>query len=399
MSAPFTLAFDANGPVATSPSDLNALLIAAVAAQVPGYTAVLPGSLIEDMSSTATGALVIQDQARVDAVNSVSPATANPFVLAQLGQQFGIPQGTPTNGNVLLTFTGTAGYVIPPGFAVSDGGNVYIVQDGAIVQTGGTVSGVFAVSDDSGVFPIPANTVTTVVTSVPSPYTLTVNNPLPGNPAQGEETVESYRARVMNSFQNALSGTPTYIKSLLLAVPGVVERLVSVIPSGSGWGVITSGGDPYAMAFAIYAGVTTPGLLESKTAGGTTHSVSIVDVPNSYTIKYIDPAAQVLTGVTTWNTTLPSFTASATVNQLIAQAQTAYFNGITVGQPINLLVLTEVIQQAIAPVLAPVNLTTLTFAFDINGTPTSPTAGTSVIPSDIESYFTAANGAVTAVQG
>ena len=60
------------------------MLVALVASENPDYTANLPGSLIEDIASTDVGALTGIDQARVDAINSVTPYGANAFVLAQL---------------------------------------------------------------------------------------------------------------------------------------------------------------------------------------------------------------------------------------------------------------------------------------------------------------------------
>ena len=69
------------------------------------------------------------------------------------------------------------------------------------------------------------------------------------------------------------------------------------------------------------------------------------------------------------------------------------------GQPINLLVLQEQVQAAIASVLAPINLTTLQFVVTINGFPVSPTAGTSIIPSDPESYFYISATGATSAQG
>lgn len=69
------------GAVPASPNDLNAQLLAGAIARAPGLTATLPGSLVEDMSSTATGALIVQDQAAVDLINSISPLTANEFIL------------------------------------------------------------------------------------------------------------------------------------------------------------------------------------------------------------------------------------------------------------------------------------------------------------------------------
>ena len=389
----------AAGPAPTPPAALLAALLGNVDAQ-PGYTATLPGSLVEDISSTDVGALMVVDQARVDASSSVSPYGANAYVLNMFGQQFGVPMGLAANGNALLTFTGNPGYVIPPGFTVSDGTNQYVVQDGGTIGSGGTSQSIFVVASSSGTFAIPANTITTIVTAVPSPYSLTCTNPLAGVSATAPETVQAYRSRILQAYQVAFQGTPTLLKTLLLMLPGVSSRLVSVYQSGSGYEVICGGGDPFQVAGAIYQAVSFIGLLSgSSISSGRNVTVSIYDAPDIYTVTYVNPPAQVVTLAITWNTTLANFTASAAVNQYMISAGQSFVNSITVGQPMNLLVLTEMIQTAVAPVLAVQNLSTLEFAVTINGVPTQPTAGTYLIPSDPESYFSAAATAVTAVQG
>ncbi len=393
------LLFNAAGPVTTPPATLYEALIASVAAEVPGYTAILPGSLIDDVAGTDVGALIAIDQARVDAVNSVTPYAANPYLLAQLGQQFGLPQGLGANGSVYLVFTGSAGYVIPPGFIVSDGTNQYVVQDGGTIATGGTSSPLYSVATNSNVFAIPVGSVTQVITSVPSPYTLTVTNPLAGTPAQAPETVESYRSRLLTAYQVAISGTPAYLKTLLLAVPGVSPRLVAVIQNGTLWEVICGGGDPYQVAGAIYAGVSSVGLLTGSATNARNVTVSIYDAPDTYSVVYVNPPVQAVTLAVTWNTTQPNFVSGSAVDQYIIGAGLSYINGIVVGQPINLLVLQEQIQAAVALVLSAPNLTTLEFAVTVNGVAATPTAGTSIIPSDPESSFAAAATAVTSVQG
>src|ERR1700743_2945278 len=96
----------AAGPVSTPPATLRADLLASVAATSPGYTANLPASLIEDISSTDVGALVVIDQARVDTINSLSPYLANEALLSAQGQVYGVVQGTPTNTSVYVVFSG-----------------------------------------------------------------------------------------------------------------------------------------------------------------------------------------------------------------------------------------------------------------------------------------------------
>ena len=460
----------AAGPVPTPPTTLQSLLIAGVVATNPGYTANLPGSLIEDISSTDVGALVTMDQARVEAINSVTPYGANAFVLAALGTQFGIAQGLPTNGSVYVVFTGSAGYVLPPGFVVSDGTNQYYLVDGGVIGAAGVSSQLYAVSTASGSFAIPANTVTTIITSVASTYTLSVTNPQAGIPATTSESVQSYRYRVMEAGQIASTGTPAYVKSLLNNVPGVKSQLVSINQVTGGWQVVCGGGDTYAVATAILESVPDIAVLQGSqlaitamtaanpvvittnlnhgyiagqtfTVSGATPaaynltytvasvtattittttnglafgaytsgavltpnprniSVSVFQNPNTYSITYVNPPQQTVAVSVAWNTTLPSFTAGSSVNQLAAPALQQYINNIFVGQPINELEMTAVFQAAVYTVINANNITTLQFTVTINGVVTSPTAGTSIIPSDPESYFYCSATGVTVTQG
>ena len=397
MSIP--LVMSATGPVPTAPNTLWQSLTDGVAATNPDYTANLPGGLIEDIASTDVGALTTIDQARVDAVNSITPYGANPFVLAQLGTQAGLPQGTPTNTNVYVVFSGTAGYVIPAGFIVSDGTYQYVVQDGAIIASGGSTPSTYCVANQAGSWAVPASSVTQIVTSVPAGYTITVTNPVAGTPGSSAESVQSYRSRVLQAQQVAGQATPAYLQTLLEAVPGVTPRLVSVLQAPGGWEVICGGGDSYAVAGAIYLGVLDLSTILGSSTTARNVTVTITDPPNTYSVVFVNPPQQVVTVATTWNTTLPNFTAGAQVDQLAAPAIQSYINSITVGKPINLLEMTATFQSAVSSVLSPLNLTSLTFAVTINGSSASPSAGTSIIPSDPESYFYAAASGVTVAQG
>ena len=246
------------GAVPTPPSTLRSTLVSQVAATNPDYTANLPGELIEDVVSTDVGALTTIDQARVDAINNVTPYGANAFVLAELGAQFGIPQGTSANASVFVNFSDSSGnsqgYVISPGFIVSDGTNQYVIQEGGVIQSNNQSGLLFAVASNSGTFAIPANSVTQIVTSIPSQYPITVTNPQAGTPATSTESVQSYRARVLEAGQVASIGTPAYLKTLLGKITGVQQRLVSINQVSGGWQIICGGGDPYAVANAILMG-------------------------------------------------------------------------------------------------------------------------------------------------
>ena len=244
------------GAIPASPTDLLNAEIAAATALAPGLTANLPGSLVEDMASTAAGAVVIQDQAFVDLVNSISPATANPSILYQLGQVYGVQQGQGSNTSVYVVFTGLAGFVIPIGFTVSDGTYQYTVQDGGIIASSGQSAPLYCLATVQGSWAIPAGTVTQIITSVPAGFTLTCTNPSAGLAGLTAQTIASYQAQVMQAGMVTAQGVPAFIKAQLQQVSGVQPRLISVrLVATNQWEIICGGGDPYQVANAIFNSV------------------------------------------------------------------------------------------------------------------------------------------------
>lgn len=251
MGVPIVL--NQQGRVNTPPATLLAQLIAAVAAENPGYTATLPGSLIEDVSSTDVGALVICDQAVTELINSLTPYGANAFLLNQLGQIYGVQLGGTTNTSVFVVFSGTPGFVIAQGVTVSDGTYQYTVQDGGIIASDGSSAQLFCLATVSGSWAVPAGSVTQVITSIPAGITLTVTNPSAGIPSAGAQTEEAYRAQVLQAGLATAQGFPTLLKTLLQNVSGVQARLIAVQQQvGGGWKIIVGGGDPYQVAYAIF---------------------------------------------------------------------------------------------------------------------------------------------------
>lgn len=245
----------ASGLQPIPPETLRSQLVNAVAEVRPGYTSTLPGSLIEDIASTDVFAIAQMDQFRIDLVNSLTPFGANPFLLNALGQIYGVDVGQAANTSVFVQFSGTPGFVIAKGFRLSDGSHQYIVQDGGIIGADGDSGLIYCLAANTGIWAVPAGTVTQLITSVPTEITLTVDNPETGIPGTGEETQESYRARVLQAGLAASQGMSRYLKTLLGRVPGVQPRLVSVVQQASGWSIIVGGGDPYQVAYAIFRSV------------------------------------------------------------------------------------------------------------------------------------------------
>lgn len=244
-----------SGPIATPPATLRQRLLTLVSATNPGYTANLPSSLVEDISSTDVGALIISNQFFIDLINSVSPYGANAFILNMLGIDiYGIQPAQFTNTAVDVTFIGTPGFIIIPGFTVGDGTYQYICADGGVIGTDGESLPIHAIATVAGTWAVPAGTVSILITSVPTGIDLAVVNTSNGIPSIGAENETSFRTRTLVAGLAASTGMDRYLKTLLWNIPGVVQRLVSVrqnINTGR-WIIIVGGGDPYQVAWAIY---------------------------------------------------------------------------------------------------------------------------------------------------
>jgi hypothetical protein len=345
------------------------------------------------------GAIITMDQARVDAVNNTTPYASAPYILAQQGAMYGLRQGLPTNASVYVVFSGSAGYVIAPGFVVSDGTNQYHVQDGGIIGTSGASAPLYCVAVASGSWAILAGSVTTVVTSVPSGYTITVTNPQAGVPGGAAESVQSYRARNLQAARAFAQGSIDLIKTALQAIPGVVPRLVSVRQTGGSWEIICGGGDPYAVAYAIYQSTLHFPMLMGSMNTSQNVTVSIINPPNIYQVLFVNPMMATTIVSALWNTDITNFTAVSQVNQLGSLAIQGYINGISVGEPINLMQLGDMFQESVSSVLSARHLSALEFTITVNGSVVTPGAGTQLIPSMPEQYFYVAATGVTVAQG
>jgi hypothetical protein len=244
-----------------APADLRATLVSLVSAIVPDYTANLPGSLIEDIASTDTFALVESDSFLVDLVNSVTPYGANAFLLNQLGILYGVDHQPITNTSVYVVFSGPPGYVIAQGFVVGDGTYQYVCQTGGICGVDGNTLPIFSLATATGSWEVLPNTVVQMMTSVPVNIPLTVTNPVSGIPSLSGEPISIFRERCFTAGLAASTGMGRYLKTLCGNIPGVHNRLISVQTEEDQHVVIVGGGDPYQVANAIWqADFYIPGL-------------------------------------------------------------------------------------------------------------------------------------------
>jgi hypothetical protein len=467
---------DISGLQPQTPANLRARLLTSVAARVPGYTATLPGSLIEDISSTDVGALLLCDSFRVELVNSITPWGANEFLLNQLGNIYGTTRSQTTNTSVKVVFSGTPNTLIPKGFLVTDGIYQYATQVDAIIGTSGSSLPVFCVATITGTWPVAVGTVDALASaSPPGAPAITVNNPTTGTPGAGTESLDSYRQRVLRAGLATSQGMPGRLRTLLSNVPGINQRLVAIrqqnFPPG-GWTIIAGGGDPYQTALAILRGLfdvstlmgsimevvnitqANPGVVttflnhgyqngetvtissimgmielngvlctvtvideKSFSIGIDTRTyppyagrgvvspnprnivVSINDFPDVYQVVYVDPPQQSVAVVLTWNTDSPNFISPAAFAQLAVTALVNYINGVTVGQPMNLFEMQNVVQSAVSSILPIDLLSRMVFSVSIDGVGITPETGTGIVAGDPESYFLTNGGLITITQG
>lgn len=378
------------GALPTSPSDLRDQAIAAATALSPGLTANLPGSLVEDMASTAAGASVIQDQAAVDLINSVSPLTANDFIMKGLGQVYGVTPGAGSNTSVLVQFSapGSPGYIVEPGFIVGDGSHQYIVRDPAVLNGSGVSPAVFCLATVSGSWPIPAGTVTSLASSVPDSVALTCTNPAAGTPGTDAQTPAQYRAQVIQAGLAVATGVPSFVRTTVEKVSGVQSRLVSFRQTGGGWQIIVGGGDPYAVAGAIFQSMFDFIALQGASSVGVTETISIVDYPDTYVITYVIPAQSTVSVQVTWNTiSSANFVSPAVVSAQVQPAMVTYINSIGVGKPLSLLELQNVFVDAVAGTIPEDQISSLSFIVKINGVIVAPSVGSVLIFGDSEAFF------------
>jgi hypothetical protein len=256
------------GAIPTPPATIRANLLAYIQTEDPTYTD-LPAALVEDFLSTAVPAITLLDSCAIDLINSLTPDGSNPWLLTKIGQLTGVQQGTQSLTSVYVVFNSpSAGLFIPQGFTVSDGTYQYVVQDGGVVQSGGSTVPLYCLATQQGTWAVPVNSVTTLITSAPTGYTVTVTNPSTGIPGGPAQTEGEYRAQVMQAQLASATGTPRLLKTLLANVPGVQTRLISPMQiNGGGWEIIVGGGDPYAVAAAIYnSGIDVAALVGSTIA-------------------------------------------------------------------------------------------------------------------------------------
>jgi hypothetical protein len=385
--------YDISGPVAKTAEELRQQVIDTATRLSPGITTDLPGSLIEDMTSTSVGALLVCDQARVDLINSCSPYGANVHLLKQLGGIYGVQQGEGTNTSVYVVFSGPPGFGIPKGFTVGDGTYLYTVQRDTVIPGSGQTEPVYCLATTEGTWAVPAGTVNQVKTSVPESYRLTCTNLTAGLPGADEQSYSSYRTQVMQAGMYGVQGTPDCFRVELKNVYGVQENLISYRQASLGkWVAVIGGGDPYEVAYAIYKAVPDVSILTndvSNPSGAEVEkkTIPVTVFPDIYQIPFVVPSSQNVTVLITWNTVSSSYIDPAGIAKAVQQNIADYINAVAVGQPINIFQIQEIFLQSVEGLVASSLVSMIQVQIGINGVIKPPEADTSLVYGDTYAYF------------
>ncbi|QQN36603.1 baseplate J/gp47 family protein [Rahnella aceris] len=381
------------GAQPTPPKTLLSTLISNVAQKVPGYTANLPAGLITDLASTATGALALIDQARVDLINSVSPYGANEALLLQLGSIYGVTASSGSNTSVYIVFNGPAGFVIPKGFVVSDGNFQYSVQTNTIIPSSGQSTPVYCLATSPGTWAVPEGSVTEIITSVPASQPVTCTNPTAGLPGSDKQDIASYRAQVLQSGMFAVQGTPDCTLAALKSVEGTKDNLISYRQVQTDkWVVVVGGGDPFEVGYAIYQSVPdisrlTNDVVNPSGAPVDKRTVQITVWPDVYDVPYVEPVSQNAQVFIEWNTVSTAYVDPAGVKNAVSQNIVDYINGIPVGQPINIFEIQDIFLRSVSALVPPTLVSMINIEMGINGSIAPPDAGTNLVYGDTYKYF------------
>jgi len=396
------------GAVGRTPEQIRQSLIDYATLANPGYTAHLPGSLIEDLVSTQVPGISQCEQASIDALSSISVTHASDIVLTALGAERGIYYSEFVRTQVDLYFQGTPGYPIPAGFIVKDSGasaQQYAVNKTTIIPAGGYVYATATCTKDSYTFAFP-NTITVIVSSLPAGITLSVTNPNNSITGSGYELLEDFRAKVLDALAAPQEGSIKTLRTELSKIPNNQPRLTTIQASGAGIRVIVGGGDDTAIAEAIYRNVfALNSLLFTATTDSTRNKqVTVVDTPDTYAIKWVTPQQQSVTVALTYTTTNDNFVSNSTIIPIARSAILNYINAIYVTKPLSLLEIRRVFIAAVESYIDNLAITNIDIVITIstNGSAyvtTAPTAGSSVINAAAEAYWITTSNNITITKG
>lgn len=205
--------------------------------------------------------------------------TAEGYQLDGVCQYIGITRKPASYATGTVTFTGTAGTVIPLQFLVSTGTYQFWTQQIATIPSGGTVDVPIRAIELGNTSNVLSNTITTIVN--PLTGITAVTNALGTTGGADVETDESLRARYDESISLGGASTTSAIEAELLQVQNVVDaRVIENVTMATVDGVPAK-----AFESTVYGGIDADiadAIYRTKAAGIQAFGDTIVPITDDY---------------------------------------------------------------------------------------------------------------------
>ncbi len=393
------------GYIPQTAEEINTEMTNEAIANVIGFTG-LPSELRTDIIEESTiPTLKMQDMVS-DLMNGIAPTFANDFIFEQWGESLNRPIKDSTSTQVTVIFSGSEGQYIPENSECQNAGatiTVNTITDG-IIGASGTVS---ILCETEEAVAIPANEITVMTDPIGG---VTLDNPVAGTEGIPAETIDQYRARIQNALQAPRIGQVARAYDLLQVIDGVVSRLIFfrntfILKDISGTdyvfqgieAVVGGGVDADVANALLNSFLQTKNLTSDPSNSESARTVSIdVSVYNSvFPVLFTRPKASDLDVVMTM--ALVDATADQqTVEQMISDAFTAFFNSLTIGTAVNKNSLNQIVFDTLEPIgIGTENIEAITYVIDIDGTPTAFVDD--YIPIEFDQYLSLTSLALTFV--
>lgn len=291
------------------------------------------GQLIGTLALAFTEA----DEAIIAISNALSLSHAVGRQLDDLGSIFGINRYQAARSTVTLTFSGTAGAIIPAGFRASDTVHQFETINDGTIGAGGTVD-IAARSLEFGAIAAGAGTINTVETQLVGVSGVT--NSAAATAGRLRETDYEYRQRYRARVGRNASSSLEALRAAIAAVPGVTRLAIfenataspvtfrSRSIAANSFLAVVDGGTNAAVAAAIEAakplGIVSSGTVSETVNGETIRFNRVTAVPIVVTVTTDARAGFPPDGVTRMQNSLVEFIEEFGIGVGLATANPLY---------------------------------------------------------------------------
>ena len=396
----------AEGAVLDNPEEIREKLMDEVKAKIPSFLG-LPAELQTNLIDSSVIICSHFDSALVDLFNSIAPYYANDLMLTQFGESFGIKRIKKQAANISLTFSGEAGAIIPKGTIVQnmEGKQVFETDDDAVILGNGEAL-VHATSVDDITDIIPKDTINQMVSEIVNVRAVT--NKTEGAQTIMAETTEEYRKRVQRGMRGNKMGSIDYAEERLLALKGVIGRMVSFKYTTKKVGetitasvnAVVGGGDDYEVAFALFSSFVSPLLFTSDPSDGDTNRTTTIELNLNgvdFNVMFTRPKTRevsISANIKVIAGTLP--VAEGVIKDVLYGNLSKYINNLRVGTSISLYTIEKYIFDTLDEMgYKPNIIQNMTFTVQIDGADAEITEN--MIEAKLDEAFTLSDITITKV--